>query len=74
MWESTLGPEYYRPIFLHINVNQLEFLAILSEEERTLTLHFVSNRRVRALRTAACRPTGGEACEQKQGLENQEGV
>lgn len=33
------------------------FLPILSEEERTLTLHFVSTRRVRALCTAAGRPT-----------------
>lgn len=36
--------------FLHINANQLEVLAILLEEERTLTLHFVPTRRVRAQR------------------------
>lgn len=37
--------------FLHINANQLEVMAILlEEEERTLTLHFVPTRRVRAQR------------------------
>lgn len=65
MWErrALLDLNIIGPFFLHINVNQLEFVAVLSEEGRTLTLHFVSNRRVRALRTAARHPTGGEACE-----------